>query len=132
MAGLALPVTSLYVGLAGLLALFLALVVVKNRQKHKVALGDGGVGQLQQAQRVHANFVEYVPLALVFILILELQGAPSSWLHGLGTALIVGRVLHAYGLMRSPHSSPGRFVGTILTWLVYLFGAGACLFYAFS
>jgi uncharacterized protein len=38
------------------------------------------------------NAAEYVPLALVLMLILELNGASAAWLHVLGIALVVGRL----------------------------------------
>lgn len=35
------------------------------RRANKVALGAGGVNQLEGAIRAHENFVEYVPLGLI-------------------------------------------------------------------
>ncbi len=125
------PVTALFVGLHSLLAMTLVLKVMHFRQKDKIAFGDGGSEGMQRALRVQGNFIEYVPLALVMILVLELQGASAMLLYGLGTALFFGRALHAYGLSRSAGTSPGRFIGTLLTWAVYFVGAIACLIYAF-
>jgi uncharacterized membrane protein YecN with MAPEG domain len=120
---MAIPVvTPLYAAFLGLLLLVLAWNVVKQRRIHKVGLGDGGIPALSRAIRVHANFVEYVPLTLVLVLLVELQlqGAHLWVAHGLGGALLLGRVLHAIGLNGSAGTSFGRMWGTLLTWLALL------------
>jgi uncharacterized membrane protein YecN with MAPEG domain len=57
------------------------------------------------------------------MLILELNGASAAWLHGLGLALVVGRLAHAQGLSLSTGVSAGRFAGNILTWSVITIAA---------
>ena len=117
-------ITLLYAGLAGLLLLALSFQVVGLRRKHQVGLGTGDQPALERAVRVHANFCEYAPIALLLLLVLELSTAlPALLLHVLGVMLIAGRVLHAVGLSRSAGTSRGRFVGTLLTWLMILISA---------
>lgn len=117
-------ITLLYAGLAGLLLLALSFQVVGLRRKHRIGLGSGDEPALERAVRVHANFCEYAPIALLLLLMLELSVALPAWLlHGLGLMLIVGRILHAQGLSRSAGTSKGRFVGTLLTWLMILISA---------
>ncbi len=112
-------ITLLYAGLAGLLLLALSFQVVGLRRKHRVGLGTGDQPALERAVRVHANFCEYVPIALLLLLVLELSTVVSDLLlHLLGAALIIGRLLHARGLSRSAGTSKGRFIGTLLTWLM--------------
>jgi uncharacterized membrane protein YecN with MAPEG domain len=123
---MAIPVvTPLYAAFLGLLLLVLAWNVVKQRRIHQVGLGDGGIPALSRAIRVHANFVEYVPLTLVLVLLVELQlqGAHLWVAHALGGALLLGRVLHAIGLSGSAGTSFGRMWGTLLTWLALLAAA---------
>jgi uncharacterized membrane protein YecN with MAPEG domain len=86
-------------------------------------------GVLQRKVRAYGNFVEYVPLALLFILTLELMGASTWLLWVLGGALTIGRIAHAWGLIKTYGPSPGRAIGFFLTWFVYLVGAGACVYY---
>ncbi len=105
----------IYAALLGLLLLALTTAVVRLRGKHKVGIGDGGHADLALACRAHANFIEYVPLALILLLLLEYRGVPVWALHGLGAALFLGRVLHAWGLSRSQGTSPGRAIGMMLT-----------------
>lgn len=117
-----------YAGLLALVLLALSYNVVRLRRLHQVGIGTGEVPALARAIRAHANFCEYVPLALILLLALALAGAAPAWaLHGLGAALLVGRVLHASGLSRSAGASAARVWGTVLTWLVLLLSGGAAL-----
>lgn len=70
-------VTPLYAALLGLLLLGLSLVVVRLRRKHRVPTGDGGHADLARAIRVQANFVEYVPLTLLLLFMLEMSRQPA-------------------------------------------------------
>jgi len=45
--------------------------------------------------RVHANFAEYVPLALLLIFFVEHDGTKTLLVHSLCIALLSGRLLHA-------------------------------------
>jgi len=104
----------------GLLLLVLVGRISRLRHARRIGLGDGGDPELARAIRVHGNFVEHVPLALVLLALLELGGLPAPWLWGLGGALLLGRLLHAFGLSRSSGVSLGRFYGTALTMVVVL------------
>lgn len=55
---LALPVTSLYVGLLGAGLVALTVRVIKTRRANKVPWGDGGITELKRVVRAHANFTE--------------------------------------------------------------------------
>lgn len=113
-------ITALYAGLSGLLLLALAALVVARRRSAKIGIGVRDDRELERRVRAHGNASEYVPLALVLLLVAELSGLGSVWLHVAGIALVGSRVAHAFGLTRSAGTSPGRFVGTLGTWLVIL------------
>lgn len=115
-------ISPIYMGLVGLLTLFLSVHVSRNRQEHKVSTGDGDVPALFKAIRVHANLIENAPLALILLLGIELQGASTWIVHALGLIFITGRVLHAYGLGSHPQVPTARLVGSVIT-LVYLLAA---------
>ena len=123
-------ITLLFASLHVLLALVLAATIVLHRNRHKIGIGDGGDKALARKIRVHGNFVEYVPLGLLVLALLELCGLASAWLWGFGSALLLGRILHAFGLSRSGGYSFGRFTGTLLTWLIFLAMALAGLWIA--
>ena len=123
-----MPVVTLIVaGLHGLLLLALLQPIVRLRRGRKVGIGDGGDRELLRRIRVHANFVEYVPMLLVLLGLLELAGLDRRIVTALGAMLLVGRVLHARGLGRTEGYSSGRFWGTALTWLVLLAGSIAAI-----
>jgi uncharacterized membrane protein YecN with MAPEG domain len=110
-------ITGLYAAIAALLMLILAVRVSLGRRSGKVGLGDGGDSVLARRIRVHGNAVEYVPLALVLLLILELNQTQPLLLHVFGCVLIAARVIHAFGLSGASGMSPGRAIGSALTWL---------------
>lgn len=123
-----MTITMITAGLLGLLLLFLGGYVIAGRVSFKVNLGDGGHEEMQRRMRAQANFVEYVPMALILIALMENATIGPPWLvMALGGVLVVGRVWHAQGLLSSSGTSPGRFVGTNMTVLVILVGAVACL-----
>jgi len=124
---MSVAVVTFYAGLNGLIAFVLALLVVRQRGKTKTGLGTGGHPALEQAIRAHGNFVEYVPLILILLLLLELGGLAPLWLHVMGIALTLGRILHAWGLSTSPGESFGRAAGTTLTWLTLLVALTLCI-----
>lgn len=111
-------IAGFYAGLCALVVLALAVRVMLLRFRHGVGLGSGGNAELERAIRVHANAIEYVPLALVLLVALALEDTPPAWLHAFGIVLVVARLLHAYGLSRNAGTSFGRASGAGLTVLV--------------
>jgi len=91
-------ITSIYASLSALLIVRLSLSVIKLRRKNRIIVGDGGNEELQLAIRTHANALEYIPITLLLLLTLELNGAPKILIHLLGATLIIGRIFHAVGL----------------------------------
>jgi len=124
---LAIQITALFAGLLVLLYLALGWRVVKERRRHQTGLGSGGHESLERAIRVHANFIEYVPLALVLLLIMEINQLPAWALWIYGAALLIARVLHAQGLGSASGKSFGRFYGTLTTWILLTVGSLAVI-----
>ncbi len=111
-------ITGLYAALLALLLLGLAIRVVVLRWRTKTGIGDGGDRGLARAIRVHGNLIEYVPIALVLLLVAELGGASPTLLHTCGIGLVAARIVHAGGLSRSAGASPERVAGTVATFTV--------------
>ncbi len=119
-------VTALYGSMNAVLNIALAARVSRLRGTERVSLGTGESKALLVAVRAHANNAEFVPLATVVLLLAELCGGSSLWLHVLGGSLFASRVAHAVGMpMRAPN--PFRFMGTAVTWTMIVCGAGYVL-----
>jgi uncharacterized protein len=121
-------ISLLYAGLAGLLLVILSFNVMQNwvRVTGKGNETDRG---MRRAERVLSSFVEYVPLGIVLLSLIESKGAYPLVVHGLGLALVAGRMLHAYGSNDMPGSDLMRFVGAQLTYLMLAVASLACLYY---
>jgi hypothetical protein len=61
--------------------------------------------------RVHANFAEYVPFALLLATFIEMQGTRAWLIHLLCLALVAGRVIHAYGVSQEHENFRLRMAG---------------------
>jgi uncharacterized membrane protein YecN with MAPEG domain len=114
------PVTTLYASLLGILLIALSNQVSSNRKRAMVSLGHGDDSRLERSMRTQGNFVEYVPFALLLLMLLELEVTQMWLLHLLGAMLLTGRLLHAYGMIRPDGIIAGRFWGTAMTWLMIL------------
>jgi hypothetical protein len=119
--------TTLYAGLLGLVFAALSGQVMWWRFSTGVVAGDAGDESKMAMIRAQANFFEYVPICLVLLMLLELNGLAAVWSHALGAGLVVARVLHGVGMTRTLGISFGRRVGTALTMAVLLAAATMCL-----
>ena len=115
-----LTATALYAGILGLMSIGVAMPAGRLRGQTKISIGDGGNPDLLLAMRRHSNFVENVPLALILIGIMELNGVGLLAIHCLGIALVIARLSHALGLKGDTISGMGRLVGAMGTMLVML------------
>ncbi len=114
------PVTSIYAALAGIIIVGLAFRVVRLRRREHIALGHGDNKYLRRAIRVHANATEYIPIILILMLLLEINGGPTWQLHFFGVLTILGRLMHAWWLSRFTGKSFGRTWGTVIGWGVII------------
>ena len=113
-------ITGLYAAIAALLVIFLVMRVVMRRLSAKIGVGDGGDHDMIRRVRAHANAAETLPIGLLLLLLVELNQTQPLIVHLFGITLIVGRLLHAWGLSRYAGTSPGRLIGMVLTLLAML------------
>ncbi len=106
----------------------LSLRTIQLRRSLKVALGHNKNPALIKAIRAHSNFSEYVPLALITLYFVELQSGPRLLVHGIGAALVLGRLLHAYGISQLNENFKFRISGMALTFSSLLTCASYLLF----
>ena len=115
-----MEITLLYASLLTILAIFLAIKVGMNRVETKTMTGEGESSKLLQSIRAHGNLIEYAPLALILLALLEMQNLSASMLHLCGSLFFLARISHAYGVSISRESTPYRLVGAVGTWLIML------------
>jgi uncharacterized protein len=109
----ALPITALYALPLGIIFLALFFNVASHRSKLNLSIGDGGDVGLHERIRKHGNFVEWVPMVMMLMVVAEANGTGSTWLHAAGALLTLGRVLHPFGLKASAPTHPLRIAGNV-------------------
>jgi uncharacterized protein len=119
------PITSLYILPLTLIFLALWFNVTSTRSKLSQSIGDGGNIDLHERIRKHGNFVEWVPMVLLLMLLAEARGTGATWLHAAGALLTLGRALHPFGLKANNPLHPLRIAGnsTAILATVILFVA---------
>ncbi|KZN61773.1 MAPEG family protein [Pseudoalteromonas luteoviolacea] len=110
--------TGLFAAICTLFYIKLSFDVIKLRRKHKVGIGHAGHTDLSAAIRAHANFIEYTPLAVILLFILEFQKVNSILLLAFASTFLIGRVLHAIALNKA--NIRIRIFGMLLTFLVLI------------
>jgi uncharacterized membrane protein YecN with MAPEG domain len=111
-----LLMTSIIASILTIIFVKLSFAVIGLRRKNKVGLGGGGYDDLERAIRAQGNFAEYVPIGLILIACLELNGAPWWLLILLGITLIIGRLIHAKGINEPPPNFSSRVLGMKFTF----------------
>ncbi|WAC61030.1 MAPEG family protein [Brevundimonas sp. SL130] len=119
----AVQAAALWSGLLILLMLVLSGLVVGERRKHMVSFGDGGNAGLLAASRAFGNCAEYATPGMIALLLMAVVGAPAWMVHAVGATLLVGRVVHALGLLFQTGPSLGRVIGMMLTYTALLTAA---------
>jgi len=117
------PITAFYAGLLALIGLALGFPIGAMRARTGISILHGDNMELATRIRRHANFTEAVPFAVILLAALELNGASTAVLHGLGIALVVARIAHPLGLHHDNVRNPLRGIGAGGTYLVTLIAA---------
>ena len=106
-----------------LIFLWLSLRVIRYRRAERIPLGSGGNAALERAVRAHANFAEFVPFAVLLLLLAEWGGAWPWLLHALGALLVAARLSHGIGIVQEPEDFRLRVFGMMGTFGVIAFVA---------
>ncbi len=103
--------------LLGLLLVALSVNVSLTRRRKKISLGDGGDPEMLAAMRAQANFIEFVPLSLILIDMLD-DFYGYRTVAALSVVLLASRLLQAAGMLGYFKSC--RAIGSSLTLLVLI------------
>jgi uncharacterized protein len=122
-----LLITGFYAGLLALIVVALGVQVGVARARTGISILHGQDMNLATVIRRHGNFTEAVPIALILLAALELNGASRGLLHGLGAALVVARLAHPLGLQHDNMRNPLRGIGAGGTTLITVIAAVALI-----
>ena len=120
-------VTLLYAGILGLLSVLLANQVMFVKVNSKLEETWRG----HATERVQANFVENVPLAVILLLLFELSTGEIFVTHIFGSCLVLFRVLHAWGMSNYEGANYPRLIGAQGTFLLLSILSFSCIYQAF-
>jgi uncharacterized protein len=123
-------IVPIYAAIFAVMLVVLSLRVASMRGDVRIAIGDGGNIILRRRIRVQGNFTEYVPMALLLFMFVELQGWPHWLVHGLCLVLLAARLLHAYGIAQEPEDIRFRATGMATTALLFVIAAVLLLYSA--
>lgn len=91
---LSIETTLIFAAIFGILHVVFTLRVGAYRFSSKISLGDGGDKELRNRIRAHGNFIENAPMALLLLLLNELNGLGQGALIALGCVFLAARLLH--------------------------------------
>ncbi|MFY8031579.1 MAG: MAPEG family protein [Devosia sp.] len=115
-----LSITTLYALPLILIWAPLWMRITMVRAELKQSIGDGGNPHLLLRIRQHGNFIEWVPFTLILMVLAEAQGTPGLWLHITGALIVIGRLVHPFGLKIDNGAHPLRYVGNTANLLAML------------
>ena len=64
---MSIQITAIYASLLAIFYIVLSFRVARRRMRFQVGLGTGQNIELERAIRIHGNFGEYIPLALLLL-----------------------------------------------------------------
>ena len=128
---MSLPITAIFTGIFAILMVPLSLQISIHYARTGKTQADPNVLSdevLRRKTRAHGNFIEYVPLALIGLGLVELGGASPTLVWSLGSLFLAARLIHVVGTMTAD-TPILRGIGMITGHAVYL-TMGGWLIYA--
>ncbi len=121
-----MPITLMYASVFALFALVLSFRAGSFRGKSGISVLHGEPANMELAERVraHQNFLEYVPIVIIVMGAIELNGGSDMFLYVTGDLLFIARIAHAMGLKHDNMAHKGRLIGAGGTALITLVIAG--------
>ena len=107
----------LYLVTAILLFIFIALSfnAAFTRRKSGLAVGEGDNETLLRAVRAHGNFVEYTPMFLISLFLIDHVSKNCEYILVIGSGFILGRISHATSMFLKKGIL--RVAGMMLTFI---------------
>lgn len=113
-----LQIVAVYAAVLGLVFIALSIMTIRTRREKQISLGTGDDETLLKRMRAHANFAEYVPMALMLIAGAAITGSHAWFVHACGIALIAGRLSHVWAIYTG--TIRFRVYGMVATFVVII------------
>ncbi len=123
-------VAPIYAGLLAVMYFWLSLRVSLIRMKGP-APDEAAATRLRRAVRAHGNASEYIPLGVIMLILLDVQGAPFWLVHVFGVMLVAGRVGHFISF-NLPSARLLTQMSMALTYAMICFSGLFVLYYALA
>lgn len=127
-----MQILPMYAALLGFLFFYLSIRTIGLRRRLKIGIGVHENDEMLRGMRVHSNFSEYVPITLLLIYLVEVQGGHPWLIHALGALLLIGRSVHAYGVSQMNEKFVFRVSGMAMTFTALLTASCILLFNFFT
>jgi len=115
-----MPITLVSASLLGLLLVYLSVMVTNVRRRPSHGMDESDGDDLNNAVRAHGNLIEYAPLMLILIGVLETAQANFYLVAGLAGTFVLARYAHGLSFGKIDGFNPFRFYGTLLTFVTIL------------
>ena len=92
------------------------------------SLGDAGDQILQRRIRAFGNLIEYAPMCVILLALLENTSAPAHLLWTVGGLVVFGRLIHSMGMLYVQNPAP-RGLGMVMTYTGMLISVWGLLQY---
>jgi hypothetical protein len=104
-----------YIAIVGLVLTAFSFHVSVQRGRKNIWYDDGGDLTLARARRAHYTMLEFSVIFLLALVTYELMGGAKGWIHPLGLAFLLGRLLHVIGALFLKPASPPRALGALIS-----------------
>lgn len=128
---MSLEITSIYAMPLAVLMIVLWMNVTKTRASMGVSIGNNDDVGLHEKIRRHGNFIEWVPMVLLMMMIAEMRGGNAAALHVAGILLVIGRVVHPFGLRHDNPSHVLRIIGNTGSLFALIIATGVIVWTQF-
>ena len=108
-------ITGIYASLLAIVMIVLSFRVSMLRAQSDIPMLHGENIQLAEWVRRHGNFTENAPMGLILMGIVEAFGASFLLLNVIGGTLLVGRIVHPFGIAAKDENKLARGAGALLT-----------------
>ena len=125
-----LPITSMIAAIMAIVMLPLTIQISMRRMELGKAMGDiGGVPfgdandpLLRRRVGAFSNFMEYVPMCLLMLALMEYNSASQILTWSTGGLLVLGRVVHALSTLYTNNPLP-KAIGMFMTYAAFILTA---------